>query len=177
MSQQLSKKKLAQFRLWLPTQGAIVLPLKSESEVIRFFCDGVTSIIHKNPRGQWTNFEGDAIAAQKAFCKGRPWRRGAQGTKTPKPVQRAAFVRELIGRDGLACFYCPDPLFEHELTIEHLCPRRFKGPNHITNMVLAHPWCNVEAGELPIIEKVKIRERNYSCIRFEVVIVNEGNRS
>lgn len=61
-------------------------------------------------------------------------------------------------RDGNECFYCGKGLTLEEATIEHLIPLSNGGNNSDANLVLADKDCNMEAGALPIIEKVKLRE-------------------
>lgn len=58
-------------------------------------------------------------------------------------------------RDGPGCWYCGG---DAVLTIEHLVPRAYGGPNHVSNYVLACAPCNHEAGCLSVAEKVRMRE-------------------
>lgn len=64
----------------------------------------------------------------------------------------------VLDRDGKECFYCGQELTFEQATVEHLIPLSNGGNNTDANLVLAHKECNMEAGSLPIIEKVKLRE-------------------
>jgi hypothetical protein len=43
--------------------------------------------------------------------------------------------------------------------LEHLIPQCREGPGTLDNLVLCHPPCNRELGDLPLFEKVKMREK------------------
>lgn len=47
-----------------------------------------------------------------------------------------------------------------DATIEHLLARHLKASDSVANKVLAHQLCNELADDLPIAEKVRLRERN-----------------
>jgi CRISPR/Cas system Type II protein with McrA/HNH and RuvC-like nuclease domain len=42
--------------------------------------------------------------------------------------------------------------------LEHLIPQSRAGPDTLDNLVLCHPPCNRELGNLPLSEKVKMRD-------------------
>ena len=45
------------------------------------------------------------------------------------------------------------------MTVEHLVPLTQGGPDNINNMVLACANCNDAVGNLPLPEKLKLRDR------------------
>jgi len=65
----------------------------------------------------------------------------------------------LLRRDGNACFYCGEPTGEDDRSLEHLVARAHGGPDHLSNLVLAHRRCNAVAGHLSAMEKIRIREQ------------------
>ena len=74
-------------------------------------------------------------------------------------------VQRLRSRDGGKCWLCGGPMdFKAEgnsarsATIEHLIPQCRNGPDTIDNLVLCHPACNGELGDLPLVEKIAMRE-------------------
>lgn len=139
---------------FLVTCGAEVLVATSKYEVARFKSHGVTSIIYCNKKGK-LRFTGDSAEAYRAFDNGKSW----QGTDKNKArlVRRSPKVKTLLRRDGGNCFYCREPLGD-DITVEHLVCRAHGGPNHISNLVLAHGQCNHAAGHLSAAEKVAIRD-------------------
>ena len=55
-----------------------------------------------------------------------------------------AFTRfNLFLRDGFECVYCDSP---HELTFDHLIPKRLGGKTHWENIVAACSRCNLKKG-------------------------------
>jgi len=139
-------ENINKFKKWLISQGCEILPLTNEYEELRFkgrhvgvlYGSGKTS-------NQYTN---NAI-----LC----WRSGLKWDGGPVKVGRNSSSKKqkilLIERDGSNCFYCGKPLGE-DITIEHLMALNNGGKNSLGNMVLAHRWCNNEAGTLNIVEKV-----------------------
>ena len=61
----------------------------------------------------------------------------------------------LISRDGEDCFFCARALGQ-DITVEHLVAIAHGGPNHISNLFLAHAACNNEAGHMSAPEKVAL---------------------
>jgi len=75
-------------------------------------------------------------------------------------------VKALRKRDGGRCWLCDRPIdFKAESNSdkapsrEHLIPESRGGPNTLDNLVLCHPPCNRELKDLPLVEKVKMREK------------------
>lgn len=151
----LTQKEIPKFKSWLVSQGAEILPQTNEFEVIRFRCRIGTGVVYRNSKGKHSvsgPLVSDAYDAYKSCSKwvgkGKPTKR-LQGSKKK---------RELLDRDGDQCFYCGFPLGS-DITLEHLVAVNQGGPDRIENMVLAHERCNQEAGNLSVMDKVRLRER------------------
>jgi hypothetical protein len=148
-------KQRVKFEEFLTSRGAQILQPTNEWEVLRFRSMAGVSIIYRNAQDGLT-FTGDSADAWNAFAKGQAWR-GAVATKSPKNVDSK--VRAIIKRDGENCFYCGRVTNENDRTIEHLVSRTHGGPNHLSNMFLAHRKCNAKAGCLSAVEKIRLRDR------------------
>ncbi|CAJ0698666.1 HNH endonuclease [Ralstonia holmesii] len=154
MNAEAIKKASAKFRAFLTERGAEVLKPTSEWELIRFNCAAGVAIVYTDARGR-TTFTGEALAAWNAFCTSGAWSAGnAVKRKRLSPV-----IQTLVDRDGECCFYCWKPLQHLDLSVEHIVPVAHGGPNHISNLVLAHRSCNAAAGHLSAMEKILRRER------------------
>ncbi|PYE13394.1 HNH endonuclease [Paraburkholderia silvatlantica] len=151
---QLTKRR-AKFEVFLTERGAQILQPTNEWEVLRFRSQTGVSIIYRNAQDGIT-FTGDSADAWNAFSKGQPWR-GTPATKSPKNVDGK--MRAIIKRDGENCFYCGHLTNEEDRTIEHLVSRTHGGPNHLSNMFLAHRKCNAKAGCLSAVEKIRLRDK------------------
>lgn len=148
------KKAAAKFRAFLSERGAEVLKPTSEWELIRFNCAAGVAIVYTDSRGR-TTFTGESLAAWNAFCNSSAWSAGV-ATKRKK---RSPVVQTLLDRDGDHCFYCWKVMEPTDQSIEHLVPVVHGGPNHISNLALAHRRCNAAAGHLSAMEKIQRRER------------------
>lgn len=144
------------FLSYIEAAGAELLDVKNEWEVARFKTKNGTSVVYKTKKGNYSFNGRDAEEAYKAFNKKAEWVPSVIN-RTPAKTNR----EKLIQRDGLICFYCMKP-FENdkEITVEHLLSISHGGSNHINNLTLACKTCNVMAGNLPLVEKIKIREKN-----------------
>ena len=71
----------------------------------------------------------------------------------------SAFWVALLVRDGNACLFCGKPL-DGDITVEHLVAIAHGGPNHVSNLFLAHAACNQAAGHMSAPEKVALAIRN-----------------
>lgn len=155
---QLTKRR-EKFEAFLNERGAQILQPTNEWEVLRFKTKKGVSIIYKNARDGLT-FTGESDAAWAAFQKNGPWR----GTPAKKRIsgrdKTLPFFNALLNRDGAACFYCGSDTDESNRSIEHLVALAHGGPNHMSNMVLAHRRCNSNAGHLSAMEKIRLRENN-----------------
>lgn len=74
-------------------------------------------------------------------------------------------VDRLRARDGGLCWLCLKPIdFKAEPnsarapSLEHLIPQCRGGTGTMDNLVLTHPPCNKRLADLPLVEKVRMRE-------------------
>ena len=140
------------FLAWLQKNGAEILPPTNQYEIARFVARGQTNVVYQGRRGVSAN--GFALECWMAFREGR----GVNMGFTQKPRGSMAKLKlVLIERDGHHCFYCAEPLCE-DMTVEHLVSRHKGGPDHQDNLVLSHASCNKLAANLPLVEKIKLRE-------------------
>ena len=75
-------------------------------------------------------------------------------------------VDQLRARDGGRCWLCNAPInFKAEPnsptapSLEHLIPQCRDGPNGLENLVLCHPPCNRQLKDLPLVDKIKLRDK------------------
>lgn len=147
------------FRRWLSLNGFEVLPVTTRSEILKFRGPGGTGAVRKNARTK--RLVWDSYAA-------RVYRRFRANPQLPEPKPKRLYgvgdplARQLRRRDGDLCFYCGDVVSEHDESVEHLVARTFGGPDHVSNLVLVHGACNVEAGTLSVREKVALREKMHA---------------
>jgi 5-methylcytosine-specific restriction endonuclease McrA len=146
------KKNITKFVAWLSTNGAEVLAVTNEWEIVRFRANGDLGVIYKNKVGRLT-FQGSSEEAAMAFINNTPWR-GNKATK--RRTKGSVIARTLIKRDGSLCFFCQLPMSEDNQSVEHLVAVTHGGPNHMSNFVLAHRGCNSDAGHLSAMEKIRI---------------------
>lgn len=151
---------LSRFRKWLERAGAEVLEPTNEYEVLRFRARGRVSIVYRREHGEISRWTGDSGSAFDHFANGKPWDAGVRRKrKARKPQEVAALLR----RDGRACFYCGGQIEDGRESLEHVVPVARGGPHHLANLVLTHPKCNHEAGDLSAAEKVRLRDRKRSA--------------
>lgn len=141
------------FTNWLTANGAEVLTPTNEWELMRFKDGGVTSVVYFNKHDRVT-FTGSARAAWEAYKTGRPWRSATPKAKRQNKKARDKYVETIRQRDGDACFFCAQPVSEETESVEHLVAITHGGPNHISNMFLAHRLCNEMAAHLSVTEKI-----------------------
>ena len=72
---------------------------------------------------------------------------------------------QLRARDGGLCWLCQTPMdfsavpnSERAPSLEHLIPQCRDGPNTMDNLVLCHPPCNRLLGDMPLVDKIRLRE-------------------
>ncbi|MBB4856980.1 5-methylcytosine-specific restriction endonuclease McrA [Novosphingobium chloroacetimidivorans] len=110
-------------------------------------------VIYRGKRGETWNAE--ALSAREHL-------EAQKGSLAPVAVKGRrkdrATVEALITRDGSNCFFCGSAL-EGDVTVEHLVAVAHGGPNHISNLLLAHAQCNQAAGHLSGAEKVAMALR------------------
>lgn len=73
--------------------------------------------------------------------------------------KRKRKIARLRARDGSDCFYCGEVIPGGQVTIEHLLSQVDGGTDNPANLALAHAVCNEMAADLPVVEKVLLRER------------------
>lgn len=153
------KKTIKQFESWLAAQGLEQLPVTNQYEVFRFNSKKGVLVLYTGKRG----YSANGHLLQHAFGHFQrneqlPWR-----GKPSKRVNGSKTKRQLLTRDGNACFYCGIEMISGQtplsMTEEHLLSMLHGGNNRLENKVLAHKRCNERAGHLPIIEKIKLRDR------------------
>lgn len=146
----MSPQKREKFLARLVAAGGEVLSPTNPYEVIRFNTKHGVGVVYSGKRGETWNLE--AIAARDHI-------EGEKGSLSPVNVtgRRTAksSVNRLLERDGSNCFFCGDFL-GGDITVEHLVAKCHGGPNHISNLFLAHVKCNCEAGHLSAPEKVAL---------------------
>ena len=146
------RKRRAALLTWLRAAGAECLEPTNEWELIRFRAGAQTGIVYRNARDQIT-LVGPAREALAAFFGGAGWTAGV----AIKRARLGPRVAALMERDGPDCWLCGKALGD-DVTQEHLVPVGHGGPNHLSNLVLAHEECNRELGHLSVAEKVRLRE-------------------
>lgn len=144
------------FEAWLTARGAEVLSPTNEWEMCRFRTDRGTSVVYARKRGDLT-WVGESGSAFDAYLRNGRWRGTDVSPRNRKSSPDCQFLRE---RDGDNCFYCYLPVEVHEESVEHLVARTHGGPDHVANMALAHRRCNQQAGHMPLMEKIQMREHN-----------------
>lgn len=151
----MDKREVANFKKWLSSLGAEVLASTNPYELVRFKAKGGTHIIYSSTKGKITahGFSGEAL---QAF---RSKKHIDMGLVKTKYTANFKYKAALIERDGWNCFYCDFKMEPDDLTIEHLIARNKGGSNTLENMALAHSLCNQRAGHLPLIEKIKMRDK------------------
>jgi 5-methylcytosine-specific restriction endonuclease McrA len=141
------------FKERLMAAGAEVLGPTNPYEVLRFRSVHGTGVIYKGRRGETWNAE--AIKARDHLDAGK-------GSLAPVLVRGRrtdrATVEALLIRDGKDCFFCGKPL-EGDITVEHLVAIAHGGPNHISNLFLAHAACNQAAGHMAAPHKIAMRDK------------------
>lgn len=150
------RRHLKKFEKFIHDRGGEILAPTSEWELVRFKTASSTGIIYRKANGAVTFFGGSKLAWE-CYLNDRSW---TAGNKRKRSRGRQAIVIDsLIRRDGKACFYCGYDCDEETASVEHFVPLNAGGTDHMANKVLAHKSCNGQAGHLPVIEKVKLRER------------------
>lgn len=160
---------------WLLACGAEVRPVTPPYELYRFMtCEGVVTI-YQNKHG---------IKKVSTICPEakilEPFRTNRPIRLNPNPKTEKVFaygqkdkrLSALITRDGDKCFFCgcimagsfnrPDPVHPYP-TLEHLIPLSRGGPDTLDNLLLACAACNHEAGNMNIVEKVRLRDSKLSA--------------
>lgn len=155
------------FETFLTGRGAQIMQPTNEWEVLRFRTAKCVSIVYRNAKGGVT-LTGECDEAWNAFTNGKAWRGTPAAKKRIQGRERKLpFINALLKRDGQCCFFCWLPITEDDRTIEHLVALAHGGPNHLSNMVLAHEKCNQEADCRSAMDKIRIREKNLAALAKE----------
>lgn len=78
-------------------------------------------------------------------------------------------------RDNKECFYCGKSLTFEEATHEHLLATSKGGDNSDANTTVACKDCNLAAGSLPIVEKVKLRDAKRGIENKKITTLTIGD--
>lgn len=150
-------KKIERLTLeeFLEHGGATILPVTNPWEVVRFKTQRGTHVVYTNKQNNKTYSDDHAKEAYRAWHDGKAW-------LAKEKVSRRS-IRYLIEairkRDGDSCFFCSDPFTAQRLeTVEHLLAITSGGSNAIANLALAHEDCNMKAGNMAVMDKIKMRE-------------------
>lgn len=146
--------EMAKFRAAIVAAGGEMLAPTNPYEILRFRTSYGVGIIYRNKRGR----EAWNIEAKQA----RDHLKASKGSFAPVKVvgrrRDAATVNALVIRDGASCFFCRLDLGD-DITVEHLVAVAHGGPNHVSNLFLAHGECNRRAGHLSAPEKIAMRDQ------------------
>lgn len=148
MTRRKKPKALADFAARITAAGGEILGTTNPYELLRFRTSLGVGVIYTGKRGEKWNL--GALAVRDHLDAGK-------GSLSPVPIQGRCTgkdtVNALLKRDGDACFFCGAAL-DSDITVEHLVPVSHGGPNHVSNLLLAHARCNQRAGHMSGVEKV-----------------------
>lgn len=140
----------------LVAAGAEMLAPTNPYEVMRFRTRYGVGVIYTNAKAR----RKENAEATLALTHLRE-QLGGFKTLAPVPVvarqKYAGSVKRIMERDGHCCFFCGKRLGD-DVTVEHLVAIAHGGPNHISNLFLAHGKCNQAAGHLSAPEKIAMRD-------------------
>jgi len=152
MMQEIKKEKFITF---LRTSGAEILEPTSEFEVVRFRTINGVSVVYQGKRG--ISFTGESKSAYDKMLAGNLWQIEPGRLKTKKRL-----LAEVMERDGLDCFYCGEQTDDDTRSLEHILSIAKGGNNEISNLTIACVSCNQAAGDMAIVDKIKLREKYLS---------------
>ena len=148
-------KEWPKFHAWLLERGSEIRPSPNSYEVARFTTPEGVGIVYRNGSNALTSWVGGADTAWAAWKDGTAWAVGERAKR--QGGKRAHRIKALTERDGYGCWFCGRPLGD-DITLEHLVAVAHGGPDHLSNLVLAHQGCNQRADHLSVAEKVRLRE-------------------
>jgi hypothetical protein len=167
--------KTADFAAWLASNGAEIGIPTNPYEVIRYRAyhagsnKALTHIVYAKESGL-LNFQGASAQHYGLFAAGLSFGREAalsgpssprqtpQNAKPAEPSKGVIRRKKLIERDGDECWFCGIPMGA-DMTIEHLVPKSAGGGNKLANYALAHAKCNHDAADMPLVQKIELRNR------------------
>lgn len=141
------------FIAFLRASGAEVVTPLTEWEIARWFHNGRAHVLYRNKREEISFSGPDAERLYSAFFQGK-----APEARIKRTSRKSVEARLRV-RDGDDCFFCGRPLREDDVSVEHLLSIVDGGNNHDSNLALAHVACNGLAGNMAIVDKIKLRER------------------
>lgn len=150
--------KLNKFRKFIRHCGGQILTNTNEYELLRVQTDTGVLILYKNKSGtlNWPEQLKEAYAAYRSGGE-IPWRAAPKATLNRK--RTPVLIKTLFERDGCQCWYCGAALTVNTATIEHLLNVCHGGSNHLSNLTIACGYCNNQAKNLCIVQKVALRGR------------------
>jgi len=161
---------VAKFAAWLAKEGAEVGIPTNRYEVVRYKAywrgatKAATHIVYAKENGLLT-WTGGSLGHYRAFLDGAPMGElpsvKPETTKEKPPSYRGLKQKRrdaLAERDGHDCWFCGKALGD-DRTIEHLVPKSKGGPDKLANYALAHEACNRAAADMPLVEKIALREK------------------
>lgn len=154
--ERLARLNLPKFKEWLLAHGAQVFEPTNPYEVLRIRTGNGTHVLYTKENGILT-WPDELVRAYQGFKGNREWR-AVPPTKRRRN-SASPVLKTLFKRDGEACFFCGQQLTFETATIEHLVPAVHGGPNHLSNYVAACQPCNLTAGHLSAMEKIRMREK------------------
>lgn len=143
-------KSTKAFEAKLVEAGAELLAPTNPYEALRFRTKYGVGVVYASKRGETWNIEAEQARDHLRNKSGSLAPVKVRGRRTDKGT-----VARLLTRDGENCFYCDEPLGQ-DITVEHLVSIAHGGPNHISNLFLAHAACNQKAGHMSAPEKIKL---------------------
>lgn len=150
--------KLERFASFLEACGGQRMAPTNMWEVLRYKMPTGAVVVYRGKGGNVTRLSEEGVTAYEAFSIGKPYlNRYAQRTSGIN-TRLKHLVNTLLERDGSDCFYCGKEMAEDERSVEHLFARNQGGSDHVGNLVLSHVQCNADAGHLPVMKKVLLRE-------------------
>lgn len=149
------RKEWPKFRDWLLERGSEIRKPSNEYEVARFVTPEGVGVVYRNSAGAITSWLNGAAEAWDAWKSGAAWTVGERAKR--QGGKRAHRIQTLTERDGCDCWFCGEALGS-DITLEHLVAVAHGGPDHLSNLVLAHEECNRLADHLSVAEKVRLRE-------------------
>lgn len=121
-------------------------------ETMRFRTKYGVGVVYRGRRGETWNNQAEEARDHLAASKGSLAPVQVKGRR-----RDAGTVNALLIRDGGDCFFCRAALAD-DVTVEHLVAVAHGGPNHVSNLFLAHEQCNRRAGHLSAPEKIAMRD-------------------
>ena len=133
-------------------------------------------IVYAKENGLLT-FTGGSMGHYRAFLAGAPMEELPTEEKRNKPKNGSARRHNrrarLLDRDGNGCWFCGEPM-DDDCTIEHLVPKSKGGRDALANYALAHRQCNADAADMPLVEKIAMRERLRAGTKAAIALAKGG---